>query len=97
MGCLFSALKNKEVINICDGAALGCVCDLVFQPSSGQITQLILPGEGIGSLFSAKKRVCVPWNCIERIGDDVILVRFAALSEGSDGCEKGCGKKPPHC
>ena len=75
----FSSLKNKEVINICDGKALGCVCDLEFNRLTGQLLRLILPGEGIGAVFSGKKRVFVPYDDVERIGDDVILVKYHSL------------------
>ena len=72
----FASLKNKEVINTPDGTALGCVSDLEFNRLTGQILRLILPGEGIGAVFSNKKRVYIPFDRIERIGDDVILVRY---------------------
>ncbi len=82
MCCLFSSLKNKEVVNICDGSALGCVCDIELNCVTGQVLRLVLPGDGIAGLLSAKKRLNVPWDCVERIGDDVILVRLASLPSG---------------
>lgn len=72
----FSSLRNKEVVNIPDGSALGCVSDLEFNCVTGQILRLVLPGEGIGAMFSSKKKVFVGWEQVERIGDDVILVRI---------------------
>lgn len=75
----FTSLKNKEVINTLDGKALGCVTDLEFNRLTGQILRLILPGEGLGAMFSGKKRVYIPFDQVDRIGDDVILVRFCAL------------------
>ena len=78
----YSTLKNKEVVNMRDGNALGCICDLEIDPCSGQILRLILPGEGFAGYFSAKKRLMIPWPCVERIGDDVILVRIDPLPEG---------------
>lgn len=87
--CFFSTLKNKEIVNIRDGSAIGCICDLEVNPCTGQIMRLVLPGEGIGGFFSAKKRIFIPWDCVERIGDDVILVRLP--EQLSDG--KGCGKE----
>ena len=45
MGAMrFSELHCREVINLCDGARLGEVCDLVFDPVCGQITALVVPG-----------------------------------------------------
>ena len=81
MICMFSSLKNKEVINVCDGSALGCICDLEVNHVTGQVVRLVLPGDGITGMLSAKKRLLIPWDCVERIGDDVILVRLASLPE----------------
>ena len=39
----FSCLQEKEVINICDGRRLGCVCDLELDAISGKICTLIIP------------------------------------------------------
>ncbi len=89
---MFSSLKNKEVINVRDGSALGCVCDLEVNIFTGQVVRLVLPGEGIGGYFSAKKRLFIPWDCVERIGDDVILVRLSDLPECKAPCKKDCKK-----
>ena len=32
----FSELHCREVINLCDGARMGEVCDLVFDPACGR-------------------------------------------------------------
>lgn len=71
----FSELKNKDVINLADGKHLGCVCDIEFNSCSGEITALILPGDGIFASLSAKNRIVIPWCNIERIGKDTVLVR----------------------
>ena len=65
----FSCLQEKEVINICDGRRLGCVCDLEMDAISGKICTLIIPECG-----SKERAFFVPWRCIRRIGDDIILV-----------------------
>ena len=77
--CFYSSLKNKEVVNVKDGAAVGCVCDLEVNPCTGQVMRLVVPGSGIVGMFSLKKRIYIPWDCVERIGDDVILVRMPEL------------------
>mgnify|MGYP000062476864 FL=1 len=72
----FSELHCREVINLCDGARMGEVCDLVFDPVCGQITALVVPGQGgVFGLFSREDRV-IPWNCIETLGEDYILVKI---------------------
>ena len=42
----FTRLKCKEVVNVCDGARLGFVCDLELDVCTGQVVSLIVPGAG---------------------------------------------------
>ena len=77
----FTELRNKNVINLRDGGSLGCVCDIEFNPCSGSITAIILPGNGILASLSSKNRIVIPWCDIERIGKDTILVRFDKVIE----------------
>ena len=71
----FGELRNKEVINIRDGSLLGCVSDIEFNSCTGEITAIILPGNGILASLSAKNRIVIPWCDIERIGRDTVLVK----------------------
>lgn len=80
MLCSFASLKDKEVINIRDGRRLGCVIDAEFDIPSGRITRLILPPPGKFVVFgSSKNNLYVPWDHIEKIGSDIILVRCADI------------------
>ena len=64
----FSELHCREVINLCDGARMGEVSDLLFDPVCGQITALVVPAQsGIAGLFS-KNDCVIPWGCIETLG-----------------------------
>jgi YlmC/YmxH family sporulation protein len=73
-----SELRKKEIINMCDGARLGCASDFEFDTCSAVITGLILKNNngflGLGSM----DRVVIPWCKIECIGEDTILVRFSS-------------------
>lgn len=40
----FCELREKEIINICDGARLGCICDLEIDDSTGTICSIVVPG-----------------------------------------------------
>lgn len=69
-------LRDKEVINLCDGARIGCPSDFEFSSTDGKITAIIVPGQG-GFLGLGKSRdIIIPWNKIECIGEDTILVRL---------------------
>ena len=72
----FSELRRKEIINICDGARLGCVCDLELDDCTGQICSLIVPGPTrFWGLFRSSEELVIPYCKIQKIGDDVILVQ----------------------
>ena len=55
----FSELRRKEVINICDGARLGCICDLELDQCTGVISAIVVPGQSrfFGILKSAEELV----------------------------------------
>jgi len=78
MACTtFSALKHKEVINICDGARLGCICDLELDPCSGCISAIIVPGPArLWGILRSDEELVIPYCKINKIGDDVILVEI---------------------
>lgn len=69
-------LQCREVINICTGHRLGFVCDIEFETEDGRIIALIVPGPcRYWGMFGREDDYRLPWDCIERIGDDIILVR----------------------
>ena len=80
MACMtFCELRQKEVINICDGARLGCICDLELEPCSGQILSIIVPGPGrLWGLLRGGEEIVIPYCKICKIGMDVILVDLPA-------------------
>lgn len=70
-------LREKEVINLCDGTLLGRPYDFEFNVYEGVITALIVPRSGGLFGFSRADDLIIPWNQIERIGTDAILVRIS--------------------
>ena len=71
----FCALKRKEVINVCDGMRLGNVSDLEFDRRTGRILRLTVSGEPCYfGIFGRCGKIVVPWECIVKIGDDIVLV-----------------------
>ncbi|HET7559641.1 MAG TPA: YlmC/YmxH family sporulation protein [Limnochordia bacterium] len=71
-----SELRMLEVINVRDGRRLGHVYDLGLDMDTGRICTLILPGGGGGwfGAFNRYPEIEIPWDCVVRIGADVILV-----------------------
>ena len=75
MGMLFSELKQKDVINICNGKRLGRPFDLLLNEQACVEASLVPAQNGFLGLFRTEKEgLAIPWNHIRRIGDDVILV-----------------------
>ena len=71
----FSRFRCKEVINICDGSRLGYVNDLELDTDCGKVPAIIIPGPcRFFGLFGRDHDYVVPWCCIRRIGEDIILV-----------------------
>ncbi|MBQ9145868.1 MAG: YlmC/YmxH family sporulation protein [Clostridia bacterium] len=80
MNITFNELRGKDVVNMADGRKLGHILDLTLS-MSGQVVGVSLPHDK--SLFAATcsgRTVFLPWRCITRIGDDIILVN---LGEGA--------------
>ena len=70
-----SELKCREVINICDGCRIGFVSDLELDCTGGNVVALIVPGKlRCFGLLGREDDFVIPWCCIRRIGDDIILV-----------------------
>ena len=68
-------LHDKEVVNVKDGCILGCVVDIDFDPSSGCILALIVPGPArLCGLLGRDFEYVIPFKCIRTIGPDIILV-----------------------
>ncbi|MGL4789957.1 MAG: PRC-barrel domain-containing protein [Anaerotignaceae bacterium] len=71
----FSCFKKKEVISICDGMRLGFPSDLEFDLRNGKICKIIVPeGNKYLGFFCNDREYRIPWECIRKIGDDIILV-----------------------
>jgi len=85
MVCTFCKLKDKAVINICNGKQLGYICDLELDVINGRVIRIIVQtGGSVFSVFGSKSHIFIPWQCIERIGDDAILVRFTEITPKGD-------------
>ena len=70
----YADLKKKEVVNVMDGRYLGKIADIVISFPDGKVTGIIVPGKK--NAFFCAKELIISLGCIERIGDDAILVRI---------------------
>lgn len=70
-----SEMKEKEVINIKDGAKIGFIYDFELDLENERILSVILPGSGkILGIFGKNNDLVIEWEDIVRIGHDTILV-----------------------
>lgn len=71
-------LRNKEIINLCDGGRLGFACDFEFNKCTAEIVGLILEQESGFLGLGRGERIVIPWCKIQCIGEDTILVNFTS-------------------
>ena len=71
----FRELREKEIVNICDGACFGRICDLELDCESGLICSIVVPGPPrLFGILKGREELVIPFSKICKIGDDVILV-----------------------
>ncbi len=72
-----SDLGEKEIINIADGSRYGDLynAELMLDERSGRISVLMAPdNKGRISFTGVHNYVHIPWDCIKKIGEDIIIV-----------------------
>ena len=83
-----SELRELEVVNVCTGKRLGYVCDFVIDTNCGRITALVV-SEAFFTLSGSKNTLCIPYENVECIGADVILVKVdERIMNYSEECVK---------
>lgn len=87
-------LKQKQVVNICDGRQLGRVCDVVFTFPESKVQGIVVPG-GKGIRWG-KADLFIDIKHVTKIGVDTILVEIkSAPSKKDKKKEKWSGEYPP--
>ncbi|MBQ0098142.1 MAG: YlmC/YmxH family sporulation protein [Oscillospiraceae bacterium] len=77
MSCRLVELRHKEVINACDGTRIGYVDDLEIDTKCAKVVSLVVFGRPrFFGLFGRSEDYIIPWDNINLIGEDTILVDF---------------------
>lgn len=77
MECRVEDFRFKEVVNVCTGARLGCVGDVIMDIATGSVRALVVPGRcKFLGLFWREEDYILPWEDIRRIGNDIVLVEI---------------------
>jgi len=72
-----SDLQNKDIVNTMDGRNVGNIIDVKIDQISGSIVSLVVePNKKMLSFMNRGVEEEISWKNIERIGEDVILVRL---------------------
>ena len=75
MSIKFTQLQCKEVICIADGRRLGFVTDVQVELPDGNVCAIVVPGPcRFMGLVGRQEDFLIPWNCIKKIGPDIVLV-----------------------
>lgn len=70
-----SELQSKDIVNIIDGKKIGKIIDVVV--NDGKIYNLIIePKRFFLNIFKRNDEVSIKWEAIEKIGEDVILIKL---------------------
>jgi len=73
----YCELRRKEIINVCDGARFGPLCDLELDTCTGELLALVVPGPPrFFGLIRSDEELVIPFCRIKKIGEDVILVEI---------------------
>ena len=68
-------LHCREVICVSDGRRLGFVSDLEIKCPEGEVVAIVVPGPcRFLGVIGRNDDFVIPWNCIKKIGPDIILV-----------------------
>lgn len=72
-----SDLQSKDVISVIDGRKIGNIIDIKIEEATGQIITLVVePSRSFLRVFTTKQEMEIHWPDIEKIGEDVILVKI---------------------
>jgi len=82
MDLTFCDLRNKEVVNICDGTNLGNINDIIIDTTCGRIEGIVVPSsKSFFGFFKSNNDIIIPYNRICKIGKDIILVDIIMQDE----------------
>ena len=75
MSIKFTDLQCKEVICIGSGQRLGFITDIQLEIPEGNLCAIVVPGPcRFLGIAGRRDDYIIPWNCIKKIGPDIVLV-----------------------
>ena len=89
--CGVNGMRDKEVINVCDGKRLGYIYDVEINVMTGCVVSIVVLFDCRVMGFGKCEELVIPWDKIQCFGDDAVLV--AVGPELYEKCAVE-GKKP---
>lgn len=89
----FCTLREKEIINVCDGKRLGFISDAVIDICTGHICALVLLFDQRIFGFGKCEELVIPWEKVCCFGKDAVLVNLDAACYEKFFSEKKFEKK----
>lgn len=71
-----SELQNKDIVDVETGKVIGDIVDIKMDLDGNLDSLIVEKKKFLVSMFSSKDELEVKWNQVEKIGEDVILVRI---------------------
>ncbi len=71
-----SDLQSKDVVNVVDGKKVGNIIDVNINMEGHLESLIVEKSKFFVSMFSSANEIEVRWPQIEKIGEDVILVKI---------------------
>ncbi len=81
MYCRLADMREKQVVCIKDGTILGYVSDIELDTANGRLTYIVVYGRNrLFGLLGRDNDYRIPWENIQVIGEDSVLVNFDSVS-----------------
>ena len=85
-------IRRKAVVNMLDGACFGYADDLIADTETKQVLALLIKGRlKLFGILGREDDVLIPWEKIDTIGQDTILVRAENVTESAGRFSGGGG------
>lgn len=77
MICRIQEFRYKDVVCVEDGTRLGYVGDVEIDTHTARLKSIVIYGKYRWLFFGREEDIVVPWEEIQIIGEDTILVNIA--------------------
>ena len=81
MCCRVIELRNKQVVSVRDGSVIGFIYDIEIDTKNGNVCSVVILGKPrFFGIFGREEDIVIPWENIEVIGEETVLVSFEVPS-----------------